>query len=240
MPYQIAKSVSRDLLCVFAVVALFAAPADGQRRSRQTVGAINGRVTVLDKGNKVADDVSDAVIWLETEEPVPVQAETVTVNTAKKEFQPHVVVVPVGSYVEFPNSDAFDHNVFSLSDNAFFDLGTFGRGETRATSFDRPGIIRVYCNVHANMSGTIVVRDNPYFAQPLADGSFTIVGVPAGTYTLHAWHERSRETVTREVEVGAGGLDDVTIELDARTYEFVQHLNKFGRPYSTARRGRRY
>jgi plastocyanin len=230
----------RQLLPVAAVLAVTASGSAAQSSPPLSTGTISGRVTVIDNGDKSADDVSQAVLWLETDAPVIVRPETVTVNTSKKEFQPHVAVVPVGSHVEFPNSDPFDHNVFSLSDNAMFDLGTFGRGESRGTTFDRPGIIRIFCNVHANMSGTIVVRDNPYFAQPLADGSFSIPAVPVGTYTMRVWHERARETATLEVEVTRSGLSGLAIELDARGYVFVQHLNKFGRPYSTARRGRRY
>ena len=240
MPYQIAMSVSRPIGLAVCLAALLAGTAATQTaRGRQT-GAVTGRVTVIDKDEKFADDVGEAVVWIETATPLPMPAETVTVNTSKKEFQPHMVVVPVGSRVEFPNSDPFDHNVFSLSDNALFDLGSFGRGESRGTTFDRPGIVRIYCNVHANMSGTIVVRDNPYFSQPLADGSFDILGVPVGTHTLHVWHERARETVTLDVDVTNAGVSGLNIELDARGYVFVQHLNKFGRPYSTARRGRRY
>jgi plastocyanin len=222
------------------MVLLMVGESTAQSGRPQIRGSISGRVTVMDEGDKVAEDVSQAVLWIETDTAVTVRPDTVIVNTSKKEFRPHVAVVPVGSYVEFPNSDPFDHNVFSLSDNAMFDLGTFGRGESRGTTFDKPGIIRIFCNVHANMSGTIVVRDNPYFDQPLADGSFTIPEVPVGTYRLHVWHERARETATLEVDVPEGGISGLAIELDARGYVFVQHLNKFGRPYSNARRGRRY
>jgi len=235
--YQIAKPMSRPIPMVVLLVAVLVCTASAQQQRTRTIA---GHITVLDKGDKLAEDVSEAVVWIATNTPVPVPAETVTVNTSKKAFQPHMVVVPVGSRVEFPNSDAFDHNVFSLSDNSLFDLGSFGRGESRGTLFTRPGIIRVYCNVHPNMSSTIVVRDNPYYAQPLADGSFIIADIPAGTYTLHAWHERAKESVSLEVDISDDGVSELAIELDAREWVFVQHLNKFGRPYSTARRGRRY
>jgi len=146
--------------------------------------------------------------------------------------------VTAGSTVEFPNSDPFDHNVFSLSQEGLFDLGLYGRGMAKSTGFTRPGIIRVYCNVHAQMSAFVVVRDSPFYAQPGGDGSFSIGPVPPGSYTLRAWHERASELPPQTVQVGASGLSRLELQLDARGYKFVQHLNKFGQPYPT--RGRRY
>ena len=137
----------------------------------------------------------------------------------------------------FPNHDPFNHNVFSLSPEARFDLGLYGRGESKSTVLSRAGIVRVYCNVHPNMSAIVVVRDNPFYTQAAADGSFTIKDVPPGTYVLHAWHERGGET-TRQITVPATGLDNAAVQLDARGYRFVQHLNKFGQPYT--QQGRRY
>lgn len=208
------------------------------------ISAIQGRLTLLDKGDRQAEDVGQAVLWLATPARVsvpPVQAE---INTADKQFSPHVLVVPVGSTVTFPNHDPFNHNVFSLSEENPFDLGMYGRGETRSTEFPRAGIIRIYCNVHPQMSALVVVRDNPYYTQPSSDGSFTIPDVPPGKYVLHAWHERavvSRDLLvpaTREIQVPGGGVSDLELTLDARGYKFKPHLNKFGRPYP--QQGRRY
>ena len=128
------------------------------------VADVRGRLTVMDQGNRQANDVGQAVVWLDG--PAPVEPVTAEITTADKAFSPHVLVIPVGSTVSFPNHDPFNHNVFSLSDEQPFDLGLFGRGETRSVRFQRPGVIRVYCNVHAQMSALIVVRDGPYFAQP--------------------------------------------------------------------------
>jgi hypothetical protein len=127
--------------------------------------------------------------------------------------------------------------VFSLSDEQPFDLGLYGRGQAKSTRFTRAGVIRVYCNVHATMAAFVVVRDNAYFTQPAADGTFSIAAVPAGKYVLHAWHERTPE-LTREVEVGPQGAPNLDLQLDARGYKFVEHLNKFGQPYSKG--GARY
>src|SRR5262249_18511658 len=142
-----------------------------------------------------------------------------------------VTVIPVNSTVRFPNNDPFNHNVFSLSDEGAFDLGLYGRGEAKGSKFSRAGIVQVYCNVHANMAAFLVVRDNAFYAQPGGDGSFTIPGVPAGKYVLHAWHERAAD-LKQDVEVTAQGLGGLDLQLDARGYKFVQHLNKFGQPYS--------
>ena len=199
------------------------------------VADVRGRLTVIDKGNRQADDVGQAVVWLDG--PAPVQPVSAEITTSKKAFSPHVLVVPVGSTVSFPNHDPFNHNVFSLSEEQPFDLGLYGRGQTRSVRYQRAGVIRVYCNVHAQMSALIVVRDGPYFAQPEGDGSFVLPQVPPGKYLLHAWHERADE-VTQPLEIPAGGLADVALQLDARGYRFKPHLNKYGQPYP--QEGRRY
>jgi plastocyanin len=198
---------------------------------------VAGRVTILDKNDRPADDVGQAVIWLEgppAAAAAPVRAE---IGTSDKEFSPHVLVVPAGSTVSFPNNDPFNHNVFSLSEENPFDLGLYGRGESREVRFTRAGIVRVFCNVHAQMSAIVVVRDNPWFGQPSGDGSFTLPQVPPGRYRLHAWHERA-PAVSREVQVPAEGVAGLALELDARGYQFKPHLNKHGQPYP--QRGRRY
>ena len=203
----------------------------------QRSGVVSGRVTLVERGNKPSNDVAQAVLWLEGRNLKGVTPTSATVLTEGKEFRPRVTVVTVGSSVVFPNNDPFNHNVFSLSRGSSFDLGLYGRGEAKSSKFTRPGVIEVYCNVHATMAAFILVRDNPYFTQPAGDGSFSISGVPPGKYVLHAWHERTKE-ITKDVEVGAEGLPDMVLELDARRYKFVGHLNKYGQPYSEG--GARY
>ena len=199
--------------------------------------SVSGRVTVLDRGDRQARDVGQAVVWLETDASHAVTPDTVQVQMNDKEFQPGVVVVTTGSAVSYPNRDPFNHNVFSLSPEGPFDLGLYGRGEERTTVLNQAGVLRVYCNVHARMSSYVVVRDNPFFAQPAGDGSFVIEDVPPGRYEIVAWHERAAEPVRQPVTVG-GSRARVELELDARRYERTQHLNKYGKPYK--RSGRRY
>lgn len=223
----------REKILILGALAISAPSA----RTPVPAVPVSGRLTLLDKGDRQAEDVGLAVIWLETGRSLtaaPVKAE---ITTADKQFSPHVLVVPLGSTVTFPNHDPFNHNVFSLSEENPFDLGLYGRGETRSVRFTRPGIVQIYCNVHAQMSAVVVVRDNPWYTQPQSDGTFSFASVPAGTYTLHAWHERVPE-VARQVQVPAGGITDLTLALDARGYRFKPHLNKFGQPYP--QQGRRY
>jgi plastocyanin len=219
------------------VLACLTATAMLQAEARHPPPFVGGRITIIDRGDRPAEDVGQAVAWLTTPAPIGTSPISAQIGTEKKEFSPHVLVIPVGSTVSFPNHDPFNHNVFSLSVETPFDLGLYSRGQARSVVFARPGIVRVYCNVHAQMSAIVVVRDNPYFTQPSSDGSFTISGVPPGRYVIHVWHERAAE-VTRDLEVPPAGIGDLHLELDARGYRFVPHLNKEGKPYR--QQGRRY
>ena len=215
---------------VAACFGLGAAPA-----ARAQVG---GRITVTEAGGKAAADVGNAVVWLEGRGPRGAPARA-TMTLDGRSFSPRVIVVPVGSTVTFPNRDPFNHNVFSLSDGNEFDLGLYARGESAEHRFRRAGVVRVYCNIHPRMSGFVVVRDNAYYAQPGADGSYDIPSVAPGSYVLHVWHERAPE-VTREIAVPAGGLSWQDVALDASGYRYIQHMNKYGQEYGSGATRERY
>ena len=108
-------------------------------------------------------------------------------------FQPHVLAVPVGSTVQFLNSDKVQHNIFwpSISGNKKMshNMGTWPTGEQRPFKFETPGVVPLLCNVHPEMSGFIIVSSTPYFAVTDASGNFKIADVPDGSYTVSAWHE---------------------------------------------------
>jgi plastocyanin len=205
---------------------------------RPAAAQVSGRVTVTEAGGKAVPDIGNAVLYLEGAAPRVAPLRT-QVSLDRRAFTPRVLVVPVRSIVLFPNHDPFSHNVFSLSDPNGFDLGLYGRGESASHFFRHPGLVRVYCNIHPQMSAFILVVENGYYAQPGADGSYTIPDVPPGTYTLHAWHERASE-VTREITVPEGGLTGQDVALDASGYHYVQHKNKYGQEYGSGATRERY
>ena len=129
-----------------------------------------------------------------------------------EQFAPPVTAVTTGSTVEFPNEDNYFHNVFSLSRAASFDLGRYPSGATRSQVFDRPGVVKVFCHIHSQMSAVVVVLDHPWFTIPAEDGDFTMPGVPIGDYTLVAWHERIGEQRQR-VRVTSGTATRVNFTL---------------------------
>jgi plastocyanin len=129
-------------------------------------------------------------------------------------FVPHVLAVTVGTTVDFPNSDRVFHNVFSLSKAKRFDLGRYPRGTSRSVRFDRPGMVRVFCEIHSHMSAFVLVFAHRFFDTTDASGRYRIDGVPPGTYTLAVWHEgevRSSRTV-RMPEEGGEVVHDFVVE----------------------------
>jgi len=137
---------------------------------------------------------------------------TEMLNQAAARFEPDLIVIPVGSTVEFPNSDPIFHNVFSLSKAQPFDLGYYPKGQSRAVKFNNPGIVQVYCHIHANMHAAIVVTSSPWFQKPAADGSFSFADVPPGHYRLTAWHKVAGLHRVN-VDVPESGSTEVTIRV---------------------------
>jgi plastocyanin len=147
-------------------------------------GSVSGIVT--DHGKPV----SQAVVWLDG--PVHVDPEVAVVDQRKRAFIPHIQVVPVGSRVDFPNNDDVFHNVFAEFQAKRFDLGMYPRGTKKSVTFDKPGIVSIRCNIHANMSAFMVVVNTPYYAITNSQGKFTMKGVSPRHYTLHAWAESGK------------------------------------------------
>jgi plastocyanin len=193
-------------------------------------GTVSGRVELIEKGGSRANDLSDVVVWVEGPR-VPAEPTTARVDMKGKTFVPHVTVVPLGGSVSFPNQDRILHNAFSLSAENRFDLDLYKSPQSREWKPRAAGVVRVYCNIHPQMSAVVLVRDNPFWARVSADGRFAIPGVPAGLWTVKAWHERSGE-LARRVTVPAEGDVPLDLTLDASGYRTATHKNKFGKDYS--------
>jgi len=200
--------------------------------------AVSGQVSILERSGARTSDLANAVVWLEPRSGgAAADRSHAQIVMESREFVPRVRVVSTGSAVGFPNQDPFRHNVFSKAGPSEFDLGLYGRGDSKDARVDRAGVYPVFCNIHAKMVAFIVAVPTPYVAQPNPDGRFTIASVPPGTYTLHAWHDRGGEQ-TSDVTVAADGRSDVTVQLDARGYRPTPHKNKFGQEYTNAGRDR--
>lgn len=144
----------------------------------------------------------NAVVWLEASgAPWPAASPKVVLDQRNLAFVPHVLAVRVGTTVEFPNNDKVFHNVFSFRDGKKFDLGMYPKGVVKRIPFDKPGLARLFCNIHPNMAAYIMAVDTPYFAVSNEEGAFTIAGVPPGTYTYHAWRAGG-QPLTGSITVG--------------------------------------
>jgi plastocyanin len=196
-------------------------------------GTLRGQVEMLQKKGRKAKDLSEVVVWIEGPKVAPPPAKA-TIKMTKKRFEPHLVVVPVGGEVAFPNMDGILHNAFSVSGENRFDLELYKKPESRSQTFEHPGIVRVYCNIHPQMSAFVVVRDNPFWVQAGQDGRFSIEGVPPGNWEVKAWHARAGE-VSQRVQVPEAGAADLALTLDASRYKRVKHKNKYGKKYKKGR-----
>jgi len=144
-----------------------------------------------------------AVVFLEgagLREPIMLPDEHPRLNQSQMVFRPLVLPVIVGTTVDFPNNDNLFHNVFSYSQPREFDLGRYPKGNVRSVRFDKPGTVKVYCDIHSYMFATILVLENPYFAIPDDEGNFEIRNIPEGTYEFIFWYGRKR-LETRRISV---------------------------------------
>ena len=205
------------------LLSLLALPAP----ARAQAGTIEGRVQLPSAAprrtasrypgaapaSRAAQEIA-AVVYIQGAIPGAAASAPTSPTLAQQDttFSPSVLIVPVGTTVQFPNRDPFFHNVFSYSSAERFDLGRYPRGESKSVEFDEAGVVKVYCEVHESMRAAVVVVRNPYHAVVGDDGTFRIANVPAGRHTLIVWHHDGgvREV---QVEVRAGASSTVQVRI---------------------------
>ncbi|MFN7989606.1 MAG: hypothetical protein U0529_19180 [Thermoanaerobaculia bacterium] len=205
-----------------------AAPVAAPTATLVPAGSVRVKVVVTGMDGKT-QPAADAVAWipgLRAAEPPPAPR----MSSRDKRFEPRVLAVPKGSTVTFPNYDKIFHNVFSLSEGARFDLGLYRNGASKTTTFETPGVVRVYCNIHPQMAAYVLVLDGSLYAQTGKDGTALLGGVPAGRQTLKVWEERGGEW-TGTVVVSPGATAEVTVPFDASKWKEQPHKNKYGKDY---------
>jgi plastocyanin len=189
-------------------------------------GSVRGTVDITRPDN--AEPKAVVVYLTGFAEPPP--KTVVTIEQHDRRFQPALVAITAGQTIEFPNGDPFMHNVFSNSGQRKFDLGSYPKGESRSRVFPDTGVIDVYCNVHPEMSATILVVPNRRFTLTAIDGSFEITGVPPGKWTVFAYSRRAQAPVHADVEVKDGNTAEVKLQL-VEHKRSDDHANKFGEKY---------
>lgn len=225
------------LAAALGLVALRGSEGEPAEAAQPVAGGaeLSGRVTLL-LPPSIKVDPGGIVVWipgLSIGAPPPSRP---SVTSRDKRFEPRTLVVPTGTRVTFPNVDAIYHNAFSLSPGNAFDLGLYRKGASREATLGKPGIVRVYCNIHPEMASAIVVTDGDAATIVGADGTFRLSGIPPGAYEVRLWSDIAGER-TEKLAFEAGATTTWNPTLDASTYRRAAHLNKHGKPYPKAKSG---
>ena len=185
-------------------------------------------------------DGSQVVVWLTPVSTVQDVRATSERNHFRmvqrnKRFEPRLLVIPVGSVVDFPNADPWFHNVFSLYRGKRFDLGLYQAGAQRSVRFDRAGPSYLFCNIHPEMTGVVLAVDSELFALSDKSGHYSIARVPAGKYILRVWYENASlqalQAQQRQVAIELGGRTLPTVSIPVAKPVQVEHKNKYGQDY---------
>jgi plastocyanin len=212
----------------------------GLASAQQTT--LTATVAVMHGKKARSRDASNVVLWLTPTEgtllpPAPVAESSSRPRLVQrnKSFEPHVLVVRVGSLVQFPNHDPFFHNVFSLFEGKRFDLGLYEAGSTRDVLFDKPGISYIFCNIHAEMSAVVIALNTPYYGISDRRGQVLIPNVMPGRYILRVWYEgalpEALSAITRELTISDGTSALGLLRVPASNPP-LEHKNLYGRDYT--------
>ena len=219
------------LFCLLSAATLL--PGARAADLRGQVELTNSKIPTVRRNR----DYSGVVLWLEPvgrNAPSP-PPKTVVMKQQDKTFKPHVVAVPIGGTVEFPNLDPIRHNAFSNFAGQQFDLGLYQPGTSRSVTFRQPGIVRVFCQIHEEMSAIIAVVDTPWYTVTSENGQFHIADIPPGDYKLNIYHERALPDFLHFLEhvitIPAAGLTLPLISISETGSITPPHLDKHGQPY---------
>lgn len=238
------RELTFAIMMLSAVAGAWAAPnASGGARTGKA--GVSGEAVVTTVGNSATEkDASRVVIWLvplEAVQPVHVTSQRPHYRLVQrnKRFEPGLLVVPVGSDVDFPNVDPWFHNVFSLYRGKRFDLGLYQAGAQRSVRFDRIGPSYLFCNIHPEMTGVVLAVDSELFAITDKSGHYSIAGVAPGKYILRVWYENatpeSLQALQRQITIE--NANEILPPLSVKATKRVQaeHKNKYGQDYDPAR-----
>ena len=210
---------ARNFVLLAVVIAALALTVESEP-SAQEAGSVRGRVSIgipitAKRGNSTysrsvptvalapESELRHVVVYVRDAPKSAVAPMRAEIRQRNENFVPRIVAVTVGSTVDFPNDDPIYHNVFSLSRTKTFDLGRYPQGKSRGEVFDKPGVVKVFCQIHSHMSATVMVFNHPWFAVPDQEGTFDLPGVPPGLHQVTAFHERLGDT-TQQVRVEPG------------------------------------
>lgn len=230
--------MKRTAVCCVCALLLGWVALAGFADVSTVIGSV--RMVRTDRGANTSG-TSGVVVWLTPFSKQARASERAAVRPKivqrDKRFQTRLLVVEVGTTVDFPNQDPFFHNVFSLFDGKRFDLGLYEAGATRSVQFNLPGVCYIFCNIHSQMNTVVVVVDTPYYVRLNSPGEFRIPELPLGRYQLNVWAERSSpetlKAASRQVTVEAAPLNVGTIVLQESKDVISTHTNKYGKDYDT-------
>jgi plastocyanin len=226
----------------FLIAALLVTPGPAQSTSAADTPAaeITGEIKLVQGKSGRANDASRVVVWLvplDVAQKVHASGERAHYRLVQrnKHFEPSLLVVPVGSVVDFPNADPWFHNVFSLYRGKRFDLGLYQAGSQRSVKFDRAGPSYLFCNIHPEMTGVVLAIDSDFFAISDKAGHYSVTNVPPGKYSLRVWYENARPEDLDELQrtIVLEGGNHVLPPISVLVFEQVRadHKNKYGQDY---------
>lgn len=207
--------------------------------SAQTSSTVEVRAQLVFPKNSTRHSAPAAALWLTSLQRTPSvpfpAGQHYTLLQKNRMFKPHLLVIPIGSVVEFPNADPFFHNVFSLFDGKRFDLGLYEAGSTKSVTFSREGVSYIFCNIHPEMSAVVLTLSTALYAKADPGGGFHITDVPAGDYEMHVWIEGVAQPVlnrmSHHVHLTAVSSDLGQVEVPAGLPNPTTHTNMFDQPY---------